>query len=99
MAEEIKAQIAAILEDDDALTRYAEEGFAEVDADGSGSIDSAELGTALAAISAELGEAAPSQDDIDNAYAAIDVSNDGKIDVSEFKTLLQAILQGIHDAL
>ena len=93
----MKQALADILDNEDELERNANEAFAEVDTDGSGSVDVSELGTALQTLTDIIGVEAPSQEDIDNIYAMVDTSDDGKINASEFKEFIRFFLQQMHD--
>jgi Ca2+-binding EF-hand superfamily protein len=92
------ADIDAILNDDAKLTEITKAVFAEVDKDGSGEIDKAELKVAMATVAREASIEAPSDAQVDEVLKALDTDRSGTVSVEEFKILIKEVLKALKDA-
>ena len=95
MSDDLRSKLDAFF-DSSEFTSLVEEGFKEVDADNSGSVDKSELGQAmrglkdaLAAEGVELPEI--TQSAIDECMGGFDASGDGKLQKSEFSEFVKAV--------
>ena len=66
--------------------------FDDVDVDGSGEIDSNELGKVMIKIANQMGTMPPSKEDIKEMFDSIDTDHSGEIDFNEFQNLIKNIL-------
>ena len=62
--------------------------FTDVDKDGSGEIDSDELGKIMLKISEQIGACPPSKEELKEMFDSIDTDHSGEIDFDEFQILL-----------
>jgi Ca2+-binding EF-hand superfamily protein len=85
--------IEAILNDRDKLREVTLGVFNQVDTDGSGRIDRAELKRAMALVASEAGLPHPSDQQVDSAMNALDTDKSGTLDVAEFQILIEEILK------
>jgi Ca2+-binding EF-hand superfamily protein len=92
------ADISEICNDDAKLTEITKAVFAEVDKDGSGEIDKAELKVAMACVAREASIDPPSDAQVDEVLKALDTDNSGTISVDEFKVLIKEVLKALADA-
>merc|ERR1739841_56099 len=94
----LMAEIEAIINDDAKLTEITQAVFAEVDKDGSGEIDKAELKVAMATVAREASIEAPSDEQVDEVLKALDTDRNGLISVDEFKVLIKEVLKALSEA-
>mmetsp|Transcript_5580 Transcript_5580/g.8313 ORF Transcript_5580/g.8313 Transcript_5580/m.8313 type:complete len:92 (+) Transcript_5580:58-333(+) len=87
--------IDEILADDGKLNAVTKAVFDQVDADGSGQIDKAELKAAMNQVAQEAEIEAPSEEDVEKALKELDTDMSGTIDVNEFKELVKQLLQAL----
>lgn len=92
------AEIDAIINDDEKLMEITKAVFAEVDKDGSGEIDKAELKVAMASVAQQASIEPPSDAQVDEVLKALDTDRSGTIDVNEFKVLIKEVLKALQDA-
>jgi Ca2+-binding EF-hand superfamily protein len=92
------ADIDAILNDDAKLTEITKAVFAEVDKDGSGEIDKAELKVAMATVAREASIEVPSDAQVDEVLKALDTDRSGTVSVEEFKILIKEVLKALKDS-
>ena len=69
--------------------------FEQVDADGSGKIDRAELKRAMVMVAQEAGIPAPGDEQVEAAMKALDTDRSGTLDLSEFQVLIEEILRAL----
>jgi Ca2+-binding EF-hand superfamily protein len=95
MADEIRA----ILNDPEKLREATKGAFDAVDTNGNGSIDKAELKTALDEL-AELFQVPKfSEEALNEAITKLDSDRSGAIDVAEFEVLVRRILEDLVEVL
>ena len=79
----------------DVFLKIAKAAFDDVDTDGSGEIDSKELGKVMIKIANQMGTIPPSKEDIKEMFDNIDTDHSGEIDFNEFQVLIKSILTGM----
>ena len=95
------AEIQAILDDDEKCMAVVQAVFEKFDADGNGSIDREELGSAIREFNEQ---AAPDEkveitdEQVTEALNELDKNKDGKLQVEEFKVLVVEILKTLCKA-
>ncbi len=95
------AEIQAILDDDEKCMAVVQAVFEKFDADGNGSIDREELGSAIREFNEQ---AAPEEkveitdEQVTEALNELDKNKDGKLQVEEFKVLVVEILKTLCKA-
>jgi len=92
------ATIDEILADEGKLNAVTKAVFDQVDADGSGQIDKAELKAAMNQVARESEIEAPSEEEVENALKELDADMSGTIDVNEFKELVRQLLEAIKNS-
>lgn len=90
------ATVEEILADEEKLNAVTKAVFDQVDADGSGQIDKAELKAAMNQVAQEAEIPAPSEEDVEKALKELDTDMSGTIDVNEFKQLVKQLLQALQ---
>ena len=89
------ATIDEILADEGKLNSVTKAVFDQVDTDGSGQIDKAELKAAMNQVAQESDIEAPSEEEVEKALKELDADMSGTIDVNEFKELVRQLLQAL----
>ncbi len=85
-------RIKDILNEKEIFLKISKAAFDYVDTDGSGEIDSDELGKVMIKISNQMGTIPPSKKDIKEMFDNIDTDHSGEIDFEEFQNLIKNIL-------
>ena len=88
-----------LLDNDGLLHLFAKSAFDEVDEDGSGFIDRAELATLLHKAARDFGERAPMDDEVRAEFATLDTNNDEQISYDEFTVLIIKMLRRWSDLM
>ena len=87
--------INEIVKDKNIIKKIAKRAFDLVDIDNNGRIDENELKKILAQISIEMGEEAPSEEDVKEVLEHLDEDNNGTIDINEFEAIIKDILKSL----
>ena len=85
-------EVKDALKKKDIFLKVSKRAFDDVDVDGSGEIDSEELGKVMVKIAEEMGTIPPSKEDIQEMFYNIDTDHSGEIDFKEFQKLIKSIL-------
>ena len=84
--------VKEVLNKKEVFLKVSKAAFDDVDTDGSGEIDSNELGRVMIKIAKEMGTIPPSKEDIKEMFDNIDTDHSGEIDFNEFQNLIKSIL-------
>ena len=95
MADEIRA----ILSDPEKLREVTKAAFDLVDTNGNGSIDKAELRTALRELGTTLSLPPVSDENLDKTLAGLDTDASGTLEVAEFEVLVKALLEVLAETV
>ena len=90
--------IKDIINDEAKLKEVARVAFESVDTDKSGQIDNSELTKVMEGISADLGVAPPSKEEVDEVLKHLDTDGSGKIEFNEFVVLIKDVLTAMAEA-
>lgn len=93
MDEKSKERIKQMLDDEGLLHLFTKSSFDEMDMDGSGYIDRAELANLLHKAARDFGERAPTDDEVRGEFAQLDRNHDEKITYDEFTVLMTDMLK------
>lgn len=91
--EKDKQRLRQILDDDGLLHMFTKSGFDEMDQDGSGYIDRAELSDLLNKAARDFGERTPTDDEVRAEFAQLDTNQDERITYDEFTVLMERMLK------
>lgn len=96
----VEAQaILDILNDAEKLNEVSLAAFTEVDTNGNGKVDRAELFVALTSVATGFGLDAPTEEKVNEVLTALDKDQNGTLDPAEFQALVVGLLQGFHKSL
>ena len=84
--------VKEVLHKKEAFLKVSKAAFDDVDTDGSGEIDSNELGKVMIKIAKEMGTTPPTKEEIKEMFDNIDTDHSGEIDFKEFQSLIKSIL-------
>ncbi len=87
--------INEIVKDKNIIKKIAKRAFDLVDIDNNEKIDENELKKILAQISIEMGEEAPTEEDVKEVLEHLDEDNNGTIDLKEFEAIIKDILRSL----
>ena len=96
---EDKLSLRQILDDEGLLHMFTKSGFDEMDQDGSGYIDRAELADLLNKAARDFDERPPTDDEVRAEFAKLDTNQDERITYDEFVVLMARMLKRWADLM
>ena len=99
MEENNQKRIRQMLDDEGLLHLFVKSSFDEMDSDGSGYIDRAELANLLHKAARDFGERAPTDDEVRGEFAKLDRNHDEQISYDEFTVLMTEMLERWSDLM